>query len=187
MKHIYQWILAVLWIAFWMYWLIASFFAKKNIKVQYSPNLVRVLIILFLVVGLIFRINGFLRFISMEFMDPTIKIIGLILTSFGLGIAVWARICLGANWGVPMSLKKDPELITAGPYRLIRHPIYSGILLALLGTGLANMFIWFVILVIAAIYFVYSAQEEEKRLTQLLPIDYPEYKKHTKAMIPFIW
>lgn len=55
----------------------------------------------------------------------------------GLGLAVWARIYLGRNWGMPTSTKEDPELVTSGPYRTIRHPIYTGILLAMIGSAIA--------------------------------------------------
>ena len=63
--------------------------------------------------------------------------IGLVLFGAGLSFAVWARIHIGRNWGTPMSQKDDPELVTSGPYRLVRHPIYTGILLAGLGTAVA--------------------------------------------------
>ena len=55
----------------------------------------------------------------------------------GIGLAIWARIHLGRNWGMPTSQKADPELVTTGPYRFVRHPIYTGLLVALLGTALA--------------------------------------------------
>lgn len=61
---------------------------------------------------------------------------GVALVLCGLGTAVWARISLGRNWGMPMSEKEEPELVTSGPYGVVRHPIYSGIVLATVGTAL---------------------------------------------------
>jgi hypothetical protein len=60
-------------------------------------------------------------------------------------IAVWARVYLGRNWGQPQTLQNDHELVTSGPYHLVRHPIYTGIVLALFGTALAYPF-WFIML-----------------------------------------
>ena len=63
--------------------------------------------------------------------------LGLVLFGLGLAFAIWARVHIGRNWGTPMTQKDEPELVTSGPYRLVRHPIYSGILLANIGTALA--------------------------------------------------
>jgi protein-S-isoprenylcysteine O-methyltransferase Ste14 len=87
----------------------------------------------------------------------------------GLGLAVWARIYLGRNWGMPTSTKEDPELVTSGPYRTIRHPIYTGILLALIGSAVA-VSVWGLIAVaLIGGYFIYSAFVEERNMTSLLP------------------
>ncbi|HTO72805.1 MAG TPA: isoprenylcysteine carboxylmethyltransferase family protein, partial [Gemmatimonadales bacterium] len=63
---------------------------------------------------------------------------GLGMTAAGLGFAVWARITLGTMWSGRVTLKEDHALIRRGPYALVRHPIYTGLLLALLGTALAR-------------------------------------------------
>ena len=60
----------------------------------------------------------------------------------GLALAVWARVYLGRNWGMPMSRRADPELVTTGPYRRVRHPIYSGLILAMAGTAIAVSLYW---------------------------------------------
>ena len=100
-----------------------------------------------------------------------------------MAFAVWARRHIGRNWGVPMSLKQDPELITTGPYRIVRHPIYTGILVAVLGSGLSVDFRWFIWSLFLFIYFSYSAATEEKILTAQFPVEYPEYKKRTPGRI----
>jgi protein-S-isoprenylcysteine O-methyltransferase Ste14 len=56
-------------------------------------------------------------------MDPWRAGLGLALFSAGLGFAIWARVRLGRNWGIPMTQKDEPELVTSGPYHLVRHPI----------------------------------------------------------------
>ena len=69
--------------------------------------------------------------------DPWRAAVGLALFVLGLAFAVWARVHIGRNWGTPMTQKNEPELVTSGPYRFVRHPIYSGILLGGLGTAIA--------------------------------------------------
>jgi protein-S-isoprenylcysteine O-methyltransferase Ste14 len=110
----------------------------------------------------------------------------VILFAAGLGLAVWARIYLGRNWGMPMTEKAEPELVTSGPYRFVRHPIYSGILLGFLGTGLATNGYWLIVCGVCLLYFIYSARVEEGILTNAFPSAYPSYRARTKMLIPFV-
>ena len=118
--------------------------------------------------------------------DPWLQGIGLAVFLLGLALAVWARVYLGRNWGMPMSQKDDPELITTGPYHLIRHPIYSGIILAMIGTAIAVSLYWLVAVAVLGAYFLYSAVMEERFMTGLFPESYPAYKRSTRMLIPFI-
>jgi protein-S-isoprenylcysteine O-methyltransferase Ste14 len=113
--------------------------------------------------------------------------VGLFLFALGLGFAIWARLHIGRNWGTPMSQKEEPELVTSGPYRLVRHPIYSGILLAGLGTAVALSWLWLIAVVLAAAYFAYSAIVEERYLAEQFPDAYPAYKHSTKMLVPFVF
>ena len=98
--------------------------------------------------------------------DPWRAGLGLVLFAFGLGFAVWARRELGRNWGAPMSQKDEPELVTSGPYHLVRHPIYSDILVAGVGTAVALSWVWIIAVALAGVYFAYSATVEERYLTE---------------------
>ena len=118
--------------------------------------------------------------------SPVLEVVGTILFVSGLGVAVWARVHLGRNWGMPMTQKADPELVTSGPYHLVRHPIYSGILLAMLGTALATNLDWLIVFGILGAYFVYSATVEERLLAATFSTTYPSYREHTKMLIPFV-
>ena len=104
----------------------------------------------------------------------------------GIALAIWARVYLGRNWGMPTSQKADPELVTSGPYRFVRHPIYTGILIALLGTALATNLLGLIIVGLLGAYFYYSASVEEKNLTATFPTAYPAYRASTKMLIPFV-
>ena len=119
--------------------------------------------------------------------DPLREGIGLVLFVAGLALAIWARMNLGRNWGTPMSQKDEPELVTTGPYRLVRHPIYSGILAAGLGTAVALSWWWVFAVGVAGIYFTYSATAEERFLMGQFPDSYPAYKRSTKMLVPFIF
>jgi protein-S-isoprenylcysteine O-methyltransferase Ste14 len=118
--------------------------------------------------------------------DPWLQGIGLALFVLGLALAVWSRIYIGRNWGMPMSDKADPDLVTTGPYSVIRHPIYSGIILAMIGTTLAVSLYWLVAVVLVGAYFLYSAAVEERYMTEVFPDAYPRYKQSTKMLIPFV-
>ncbi len=119
--------------------------------------------------------------------DPLRAGIGLVLFALGLGFAIWARIHIGRNWGTPMTQKDDPELVTSGPYHLVRHPIYSGVLVAGVGTAVALSWWWLAAVALAGIYFVYGATVEERYLTEQFPDSYPAYKRSTKMLVPFIF
>ena len=119
--------------------------------------------------------------------DPWLQVIGLVIFLLGLALAVWARVYLGRNWGMPMSEKADPELVTTGPYSTVRHPIYSGIILAMIGTTVAVSLYWLVAVVLVGAYFIYSAVMEERYMAGRFPDAYPKYKQSTKMLIPFIF
>ena len=113
--------------------------------------------------------------------------LGMILTPLGLGMAIAARITLGRNWSAAVEVKEDHALIRSGLYRHVRHPIYSGLLLALLGSALAldrwRALLGFV-LIFASLWL--KARHEEHRLRQALP-GYAAYARETAALIPFLF
>jgi protein-S-isoprenylcysteine O-methyltransferase Ste14 len=123
---------------------------------------------------------------SLAVRSVALHVVGMVVLVCGMGLAVWARIYLGRNWGMPMTQKTEPELVSSGPYRFVRHPIYSGLLLAILGTALATNIYWLIALGILGIYFVYSARVEERLLTTSFPAAYPAYRARTKMLIPFV-
>jgi protein-S-isoprenylcysteine O-methyltransferase Ste14 len=181
--HVVDLVILVLWVAFWLYWLAASAGVKAGRTRWARFAGIRVAIVLLLLLLLrvrVFKAHGITD-------DPWLEGIGLAIFVLGLALAVWARIYLGRNWGMPMSEKDDPELVTAGPYRRIRHPIYTGIILAMVGTTVAVSLYWLVAVVLLGAYFVYSAVMEERYLAKLFPDAYPRYKRSTKMLIPFIF
>ena len=110
---------------------------------------------------------------------------GVLVTGLGVGISVWARLSLGANWSGMVALKKEHELVRTGLYRRIRHPIYTGILVAFLGTelieGHARGLLGFVILWLS---FYFKARREENFLRQEFGEGFKEHARHTGMFLP---
>jgi protein-S-isoprenylcysteine O-methyltransferase Ste14 len=181
--HAVESIFAIGWTAFWIYWLAAAFSMKRG-RVSWSREL-RIRSVILVCAILLIRDGAFHGGALTS--DPWRAGVGLALFALGLGFAVWARVHLGRNWGTPMSQKDEPELVTSGPYQLVRHPIYSGILIAGAGTAVALSWTWLLAVALAAIYIVYSATVEERYLTAEFPDAYPTYKRSTKMLVPLVF
>ena len=181
--HVVDIIILVGWVAFWIFWLAASVGVKAG-QTRWA-RFAGIRIGLILVVLLLLRGRA-LKGHATVTTDPWLQGIGLAIFILGLALAIWARVYLGRNWGMPMSRKVDPELVTTGPYHRVRHPIYSGIILAMIGTTIAVSLYWLVALILTGAYFLYSAIVEERNMAQLFPSSYPQYKRSTKMLVPFI-
>ena len=176
-------VFAVGWAAFWLYWIAAAFSMKRG-RVPWSREL-RIRAVILVVVFVLVRAGVFHG--HGVHSDPWRAAVGLALFALGLAFAVWARVHIGRNWGTPMTQKVEPELVTSGPYHLVRHPIYSGVLAASVGTAIGLSWWWLVAVALAAVYFIYSATVEERYLTREFPDTYPVYKRSTKMLVPFVF
>jgi protein-S-isoprenylcysteine O-methyltransferase Ste14 len=112
---------------------------------------------------------------------------GLGLTVVGCAFAVWARLWLGANWSATVTRKQDHELVRSGPYAVVRHPIYAGFLLAILGTALALGEVrGLVALALAFVGWFTKARTEERFLVEEFGAAYLRYRREVKQLIPFV-
>jgi len=181
--HAVKLVFAIAWAAFWIYWLVAAFSMKRG-HVSWSREL-RIRAVIVVLAILLLRLGAFR---NGDLNSDTWRAgFGLVLFGLGLAFAIWARLHIGRNWGTPMSKKDEPELVTSGPYQLVRHPIYSGILLAGVGTAVALSWMLLIAIGLAGVYFVYSATVEERYLTEQFPDTYPTYRRSTKMLVPFIF
>lgn len=174
-------VVGITWAVFWVGWLLAAFSAKGSVGGGWGrlgPRGIAAVAVLLLV-----RAN---HAAGLEVHSLVVGVIGTVVFVTGLLVAIWARVILGRNWGMPTSQRLEPELITAGPYGVIRHPIYTGILLGLIGTGLVINFIGLGIGLVVGAYFVWAARVEERNLTATFPSAYPAYRERTKMLIPFL-
>jgi protein-S-isoprenylcysteine O-methyltransferase Ste14 len=172
-------VIFIVWGVFWLYWLIAAFGAKQRVRTR-RVRVPGLLLVIAFVLTRVFNTR------TLAVHSVLLQVVGTVLFAAGLALAIWARIYLGRNWGMPMTKKEEPELVTSGPYRYVRHPIYSGLLLAVLGTALATNLYLLIALVIAGAYFIYSASVEERLMTDSFPGAYGKYKAATKMLIPFV-
>jgi protein-S-isoprenylcysteine O-methyltransferase Ste14 len=168
------------WLVFWLYWLVSASSSKESVSSGWRTRLTGVSAI-----G-VFLIAGVLRGGSLDVHSVILKVIGTLLFACGIALAIWARLHLGSNWGMPMTQRAEPELVTSGPYRFVRHPIYTGLLTAMLGTALVNNLLGLIVVAVLVAYFYYSGTVEERNLAATFPAAYPEYKGRTKMLIPFL-
>jgi protein-S-isoprenylcysteine O-methyltransferase Ste14 len=178
--HTLKLVVSVAWIVFWIYWLASAASSKESVSGGWRGRLAGVSAI-----G-VFLIAGVLRDGTLAVHNVVLGAVGAVLFACGLGLAVWARVHLGNNWGMPTSQRVEPELVISGPYRFVRHPIYTGLLTAMLGTALVDNLIGLIVVAVLVAYFYYCGTVEERNLTATFPTAYPEYKSRTKMLIPFL-
>jgi protein-S-isoprenylcysteine O-methyltransferase Ste14 len=119
--------------------------------------------------------------------SPWIKLAGLAIAASGVFFACWSRSVLGRNWSSVVQLKQEHELVSRGPYRYVRHPIYSGLLLAFAGTAI-KVGDWRGMLAVAIVLasFWRKLRMEERWLAEQFGPAYSDYVARTKALVPGI-
>lgn len=114
--------------------------------------------------------------------------IGVGMTMVGLAFAIWARIALGRMWSGRITLKEDHVIVERGPYGIVRHPIYTGLTVALLGTALArNLVLTFVGVGLMTIGWILKLKQEERLLEGHFGAAYADYRGRVKGLIPWLW
>ena len=180
-----------LWIVFVTFWVVSAWGAKPTARGierrgAASRLAITAAIIIFSIASI--RYLAWRRVpADMVHVSPVEASIGVAVCSLGIAVAIWARVYLGRNWGMPMSVREEPELVTTGPYAFVRHPIYTGILLAVAGTTLVEWFPGIVLLPASLAYFIYAAKTEERSMKQQFPGAYSAYMQRTKMLIPFLF
>jgi protein-S-isoprenylcysteine O-methyltransferase Ste14 len=190
--NIYGWLIFALWLTLIAYWSLATVAVLRGtgrrwiwwreVAVRLGFFALVVLALRVAVIGHVFPNQGLFAFNSSMLMG----LIGFVCSAFGIGLAILARAYLGQNWHTPMSNGDNPGLITTGPYALVRHPLYGGLLLAMLGSAIAQSSLWLLPLIVYGPYFVRAARREEKLLIERYPERYPAYMKRTKMLLPFV-
>jgi protein-S-isoprenylcysteine O-methyltransferase Ste14 len=184
----YRSIIAGLWLLFVVYWAVAAVGAKRNASSRLWRGGIGLRLVLILLIATVLRSPSLRAFLAEAQRSTSHSDIfgwtGVALCALGFGLAISARWYLGSNWGMPMSRKEQPELVTSGPYALIRHPIYTGLILAMLGSAIGVNIFWAVMLVPVGAYFIYSARREEAVMLQQFPEQYAAYMARTGMLAP---
>lgn len=182
------------WIAVGIVWLIAALASKQTARREpMSSRLLHMAImtaaLVLLFPTLLFGARLPVGLLAGRFVPESAAIAwtGLALTLAGCTFSVWARVLLGGNWSATVTVKRDHRLIRQGPYAIVRHPIYTGFLLGLLGTALA-LGVWRGIagLALAFIGWRMKSRLEEGFMAAQFGAEYTEYQRKVKALIPFV-
>jgi protein-S-isoprenylcysteine O-methyltransferase Ste14 len=169
--------IGICWAVFILYWLISG----RWVKVAMEKESVRS--------ALSHRIPlGCSYFLLADFHLPHwTGAMGASICVLGLLVTLWARWTLGGNWSSAVTFKQGHELIRTGPYRLVRHPIYTGLLVMALGAALdfGQLRCWLALPFMTAAFWI-KLKQEEKLLLRHFPQEYPIYKSQVKALVPFV-
>jgi protein-S-isoprenylcysteine O-methyltransferase Ste14 len=175
------------WLVFLLYWFISAQKLKAvKRREPYGERTVYLLIMVF-AYFLLFSSKLSIGWLGTRFvpLSTPIGAVGVAVTFAGVAFAIWARWHLGENWSATVTLKEGHELIRSGPYGRIRHPIYTGMLVAFAGTALAlGEYRGLLGLLIATSTFFAKAKKEERYLVQEFGQQFQEHQRHTGMFLP---
>lgn len=176
-----------LWGAFFLLLILAALRTKKS---QQSENLASGLsytVIVALGFALMFWVNVDVDALDVRWLPhfDAAEIAGIAIIIIGLAFAVWARLHLKSNWSGVITVKQDHQLIQSGPYRWVRHPIYSGVILAMAGTAVENGRVRGILgVLLVVIGFWIKSRKEEHFMRQTFGEQYEVYCQSTGTLIP---
>jgi protein-S-isoprenylcysteine O-methyltransferase Ste14 len=190
LRHsLYDLPLAVLWLAWLAYWV----FAARGLKpVRRRESVASRLLTAALTIpaALLMAAPGrWMSWLGARFLSntPIAYWLGLLMVLVGLAFAVWARVHLGRNWSGTVTVKEDHELVRSGPYAIVRHPIYTGLLLAMLGTVIVlGEWRGLVAFCFLSAAFLLKLRREERFMAESFPDTYPGYRARVPAFIPLL-
>jgi protein-S-isoprenylcysteine O-methyltransferase Ste14 len=186
-KDVFRALVEVPWMVFIVYWIMGGF--KTLAAREKESRVSRFAVLLVEVVGyvLVFSESTAIGFLGTRFMARTMTsaILGVMLVWSGVGLAIWARYHLAEYWSARVTIKEGHRLIRSGPYTHLRHPIYSGLVLATIGSTVVideGRCILGASLVLAG--YCLKANKEEAMLSQQFGEAFREHQKHTGFLIP---
>jgi protein-S-isoprenylcysteine O-methyltransferase Ste14 len=179
-----------MWLAIFLIWAISGLQTKRTVG-SASDARARISLGGVLLGWLILFNRGFRPgLLSERFVanGPIPAYLGTALTAVGLGFALWARFTIGRNWGRLITVQEDHQLIRTGPYAIVRHPIYSGFMLATFGTALAiGEAGGLVATALVVICWGYKSRLEERYMIAHFGPQYEQYRREVQGLIPGIW
>ena len=189
MDSLVKTIISSCWGLFAVVWLLAAIFTKRTVYRESAAQRLRYMLPIVIGCYLLFRRYRLPYPFNVRIMPPSDAMLGAaaILCICGVSFCFWARAVLGGNWSGTVTLKENHELIVRGPYRLVRHPIYTGLLAMVVATAIQQGHLAGLIgfILIFASLWIKSSHEEEVMRKQF-PDQYPEYQERVKRIIPFV-
>jgi protein-S-isoprenylcysteine O-methyltransferase len=181
---IFIWVIYALWLILVIFLTVSAVGVKQDRERHLGQSLG---LLLAIIAAFLLPRVPVLSVVNFAPVNVTVSIVGVMLCAAGMALLVWARIVLGRNWSQTVSAKEGHELVTAGPYRTIRHPMYTGGLIACIGSAIVVGGPWIFLLVILGALFLWRVGAEDRLMAQQFPNEYPDYKRRTKALLPFVW
>jgi protein-S-isoprenylcysteine O-methyltransferase Ste14 len=186
---LHHWLFQTVWAAFWVYWWVVSRRVEKTKRVQ--SGFARLLYLVLVYFGFaLMAVPAFHAGLLGQRLLPATEtgfFAGALLLLVGLGFAVWARVHLGRYWSGTITLKEGHRLIRSGPYALVRHPIYTGILCAVLGTAIAQGEVRSALAFTGlAMLHHFKSRREERWLEEEFGEEYRQYHENVPALVPFL-
>ncbi|HEY6307942.1 MAG TPA: isoprenylcysteine carboxylmethyltransferase family protein [Candidatus Angelobacter sp.] len=179
-----------LWLALGIFWLAGALTAKRTERTQSPGSRLLQITPEIAAFSLLFGRLPWPSWLRWRFVHGdtlTAAWVGLALTAAGIAFAIWARLWIGRNWSGRVTIKEQHELIQNGPYAIVRHPIYSGFLLGILGTAIASGELHALLaLPLAALGWTFKLRMEESFMIQQFGSTYLDYKRRVKALVPFL-
>lgn len=177
------------WFVFVAVWVLAAISTKRTVFRESQAQRLRYWMLLVIACLLLIYGRQMPYPLNLRLIPPATPIAwtAAALCIAGLLLAVWARVILGRNWSGMVTLKEGHELVDRGPYRFVRHPIYTGILAMFLATALVQRHVagFAAVLLMFASFWIKLGLEENLMLQQF-PARYAAYQKRTKRIIPFV-
>jgi protein-S-isoprenylcysteine O-methyltransferase Ste14 len=183
-------ILTICWGVFFVTWAVAAIFTKRTVYHESRSQRLRYVVPVIMGWFFVFRAYRLPYPFNVLVIPRTdgVLVVATILCVCGLAICLWARAILGRNWSGTVTLKEGHELIVRGPYKLVRHPIYTGILAMIIATVILQGRIGGIIgLVLVFVSFLIKLSEEEQVMLKQFPDEYAAYRQRTPRIIPFMF
>jgi protein-S-isoprenylcysteine O-methyltransferase Ste14 len=177
------------WSSLGVLWLVGAFTTKRTTRAQSSASTIMHLALMTLAFNLLFNHKVAYWPLALRFLPDgrAVEYSGLALTVVGAAFAACARLWIGSNWSAVVTIKQQHQLIQSGPYAIVRHPIYSGFLLAMVGTAIAFGEVRGLVAVAVAFFGWYQKiRLEEAFMSEQFGEEYLSYKRRVKALIPFL-
>ena len=176
------------WVALFTYWMINASNVKQDIEKHISFKYIFLLsaVVVALFITMLYRKTFLQRTLWQT--SVHLGIVTDVIVLIGLAFAVWARTILGRNWSANIAFKKGHKLIKHGPYSIVRHPIYSGLIFMAIGTAInIGQVFAFVLLAVYFVGFNGKCRLEEELMLKHFSKEYNIYKKRVKAIMPYIF